>query len=289
MFKLLTNKSASLSLRPFSPRNTLLKHNDKEQYFRVNNVSLRLSSTINHQFRNKLPFTPYLLNRNSSRYPFHPFSFSSINFTRSISSFPPSRFHSQPQRKLKQMVALGGAVLTFFIIKPTLSYIINGAIAFGTYKLLKRLLDHLFPTIDIGRDQIFSFTPTARLTKFQSKLYSESIEQIKKTNLNYNIIGFTGPHSISSKSIRFGSIDTRGQQQNTIINIEYWAIGESNNKEALVKVEGTLHNHDDIVIKNIEMYWLNTGQIINIPIDLKQDWQGYQKPPIIDAEFRDVD
>lgn len=50
-----------------------------------------------------------------------------------------------------------------------------------------------------------------------------------------------------------------------------------------------LDNHDDIEIKNIEMYWPNTGQVINVPTDLKQDRQGYQKPPIIEAEFRDID
>lgn len=195
--------------------------------------------------------------------------------------------HSPPQRTLKQLVAFGGATLTFFIIKPTLFYIINGAIAFGTYKLLKRLLDYLFPAIDINGKQFYNFNPTTKLTKIQSKLYSKSIEQIKKVNLNYNIIGFTSPHTISTKSVELNSTDS--QQKYTLINIEYWAIDELNNKEAIVKVEGMLHNHDDFEIKSIEMYWPNTGQFINVPTDLKQDRQSYQKPPIIEAEFRDID
>ncbi|CAB4395193.1 hypothetical protein RhiirA5_497785 [Rhizophagus irregularis] len=277
MFKLLTNKSV---LRTFIPR----FYNNKEQYFRAKNVSLRISSTIHHQIYNKVPFPPYLPCRNK---PQSPFLFSSTNFTRSISSFPPSRMHSPPQRTLKQLVAFGGATLTFFIIKPTLFYIINGAIAFGAYKFLKRLLDYLFPAIDINRKQFYNFNPTTKLTKIQSKLYTKSIEQIKKVNLNYNIIGFTGPHTISTESVEFNSTDS--QQKYTLINIEYWAIDELNNKKAIVKVEGMLHNHDDFEIKNIEMYWPNTGQVINVPTDLKQDSQGYRKPPIIEAEFRDID
>src|SRR5436305_10736465 len=106
-----------------------------EQYFRANNVSFRFSSTIHHQFCNKSHFTAYLPHRNIPRSPFHPFFFSPINFTRSISSFPPSKFYSSPQKTFKQIIALGGAVVTFFIFKPTLLLIINGAVAFGTYKL----------------------------------------------------------------------------------------------------------------------------------------------------------
>jgi hypothetical protein len=173
--------------------------------------------------------------------------------------------------------------------------IINGAVAFGAYKLLRRLLDHLFPTLDIGNNQFSTVQlsiPKTQITLLVDKLYSKSIEQIKKANLNYNIFGFSDPHSVSSKSVGFSSIGIRGQkhqQQNIIINIEYWAIGEMNNKEALVRVEGELHNHDDIILKNIEIYWPNTGQIINIPIDLRKGWKSYQKPPIIEAEFRDID
>ncbi|GBC02974.1 hypothetical protein RclHR1_04910007 [Rhizophagus clarus] len=285
MFRLLTNKSVSSPLRTYTPRlfNTLLRNNNKEQYFRTNNISPRLSSTIHHQIYNKIPFTHYLPHLNKPQ----SFLFSSTNFTRSISSFPSSRFHSPPQRTLKQIVAFGGAALTFFIINPTLFYIINGAIAFGTYKLLKRLLDYLFPTIDISRRQFYDFNSTTKLTKIQSKLYSKSIEQIKKVNFNYNINGFTSPHTISTKSVELNSGDS--QQKYTLINIEYWAVDELNNKGAIVKVEGMLHNNDDIEIKNIEMYWPNTGQVINFPTDLKQDRQGYQKPPIIEAEFRDID
>ena len=56
-----------------------------------------------------------------------------------------------------------------------------------------------------------------------------------------------------------------------------------------MSINAILHNNDDIEIKNIEMYWPNTGQVIDIPtIDKKQDGRGYQKPPIIEAEFRDI-
>ncbi|CAI2164645.1 4870_t:CDS:2 [Funneliformis geosporum] len=264
-FRLLTNKRPRLF-------HTSLRYN--EQNFRANHCSLRLSSTIRHRFCNKTSFTPQLLYQDKSRSLFHhPIAFS---YARSKSSFPPSRHYKPPQRVLKQMIAFSGAALTFFFFKPMLMFIINGAVAFGTYKLLRRLLDNLFPTIDIGRQRIFGFIPTNTQSNID-KLYYKSVDQIKSANLTNlsDDFRFSNPHSISSKSVAFGSTG----HKETIFSIGYF--GFHNDVKALVKVEGILMRDDDIMVKNIEMYFPN-GEIIHIPI-------GQQKPPIIEAEFRDIE
>ncbi|CAG8466660.1 5631_t:CDS:2 [Funneliformis caledonium] len=262
-FRLLTHKSPRLfPLRKY------------EQIFRANHCSFRPSSTIRHRFGNKTPFTPQLLYQDKSRSLFHrPYAFS---YARSESSYSPLRHYKPPIRVLKQMIAFSGAALTFFFFKPIFIFIINGAVAFGTYKLLRRLLDNLIPTIDIRRHQFSSFIPTS-LTNTRSnidKLYYKSIDQIKSAHLSYDF-RFSNPHSITSKSVVFGSTG----QKETIFSIEYF--GFHNDVKALVKVEGISKRDDDIMVKNIEMYFPNTREIIYIPVD-------QQKPPIVEAEFRDI-
>ncbi|CAG8846923.1 28248_t:CDS:1, partial [Racocetra persica] len=52
-----------------------------------------------------------------------------------------------PNNRMKNWIALGGAVITFLFFQPIMHFLISGALGFGAYKLIKRTLNHIWPPI----------------------------------------------------------------------------------------------------------------------------------------------
>ncbi|CAG8464006.1 3593_t:CDS:1, partial [Scutellospora calospora] len=231
-----------------------------------------------------------------------------------------------PNKRMKDLIALGGAILTFFFVNPILHFVISGALGFGVYKLVKRTLNRIWPprqilyspTISMNEHEQLSqvektfwrhIFPFVRGTTNGIKSSKEEIDDIysfsiKKVQAAYNnnrdirflfggysdssMIKFTKPRSVISETIAIS--DSHGNYQKIHgVTIEYIATGMSG-ESAFVKATGYSNKNNDVVFKEIQLLLPHTGQTINIPLqDTTNDFE-YNKygPNVMEAEYRDI-
>ncbi|RHZ82888.1 hypothetical protein Glove_103g72 [Diversispora epigaea] len=262
-------------------------------------------------------FNSHIISGNSRIKIGFPFIIKSCNNTiRSFTSKPPlNNLISPPSNDLKKLIALCGAILTFFYLKKLVYFVISGVFAIVAYRSIKSFLDLVFPrniysvyqhpqTIQEQKNQDLPFkTPffkpfSINRNSMVDRLYESSIKQIQMAydnnhdDFKYQLDGyidssssieFFEPHSVSSRSIVLGT----SPKENSV-TIEYWMSGITGNKVS-VKAIGNF-DQGDLNIKDIIVYWPHTGKKVKIPT--KFEFDGYksptQSPKIFEAEYRDI-
>ncbi|CAG8782398.1 16119_t:CDS:1 [Dentiscutata erythropus] len=226
-----------------------------------------------------------------------------------------------PNNRTKNLIALGGAILTFLTFQPTMHFVISGALAFGAYKIVKGTLNYIWPPVRSIRpihplypqmsqieNTFWKYMSSSirgitseikRSREVIDEIYSSSISKIQVAYNNESeirflfgdydssTIRFSDPQTVISKTLAVS--DSRGNYQKMHgVTIEYIATG-MNGESAFVKATGYLNNNDEVMFKEISLLWPRTGREINIPL---QDTNNFEDnkygPNVMEAEYRDI-
>ncbi|CAJ0761346.1 23935_t:CDS:2 [Entrophospora sp. SA101] len=197
-------------------------------------------------------------------------------------------------------MAFSGAIIVYWILKSTFMFIVNIIIAIGTYRLLRRILDAIWPNkttkykVDITSEapsQLFrrrnALSPWVEFNKalfddpvFRqtgdyknsplNQVYYDSMAMVQRgyennyKNLKTSFDGYI----TNSGGITFTALDSMytssligKNYKQDMINIKYWAASKANNDKARIQVTGAVKDNNTILEK-ITIYWPNTNKEI---------------------------